>query len=138
MTYGKITNGQLEIVTFIDHEDGSRTIGINEDVAYKFGLKEVITPETPNFQYTISYDETETQIFYVYTEIPPVWHDTTQSIQIKLSHIDNARMLKKYPELAVYGGILNCVIESDFVYLYCNSLNNEDRSKLEEFNAIIN
>jgi hypothetical protein len=68
----------------------------------------------------------------------PIWHDDTSSIQIKLTHIDNANMLKKYPVMANYGGVLPCYIEEDFVYLYCNYITEEDRIKLTEFNSIIN
>lgn len=137
MIYGKLTNGQLQIVTHIN--DGiNYIVGINAEVAERFGLKEVVQGTPPDYQYTVSYEETDTQIVYIYTEVPPIWHDETCTIQIKLNHFDNANMLKKYPHMANYGGVLPCFIEFDYVYLYANFITEEDRLKLTEFNAQIN
>ena len=75
---------------------------------------------------------------FVISRPPNGWHDDECSIQIRLTHIDNAKMLQKYPQMASYGGVLPCYIENDYVYLYANYITEEDIIRLTEFNAEIN
>lgn len=65
------------------------------------------------------------------------WHDQNSSFQIKITHFDNANMLKKYPDMALYASVLPCVIEPDYIYLYAGFINTPDYLRLTEFNAEI-
>ena len=86
MNYGKLNNGQLEVITFIDH-DNSRTIGINAETAEQFGLKEIVDIKPGFYNYEVTYTETDTQIIVNYTEIQPpaeVWEYQT-NFKIKMN-----------------------------------------------------
>ena len=84
--YGRITNGQLEIVTYIDHGNG-RTIGINAETAERFGLKEIADIKPDFYNYEVSYTETDIQIIVNYIEVQPpaeVWEYQTK-FKIKMN-----------------------------------------------------
>ena len=84
--YGKLNNGQLEIVTYIDHGN-SRTIGINAETAQQFGLKEIVDVKPDFYNYEVNYTETDTQIIVNYTEVQPpaeVWEYQT-NFKIKMN-----------------------------------------------------
>ena len=86
MNYGKLNNGQLEVITFIDH-DNSRTIGINAETAQQFGLKEIVDIKPTFYNYEVNYSETDTQIIVNYTEVQPpaeAWEYQT-NFKIKMS-----------------------------------------------------
>lgn len=69
MIYGKITNGVLEIPTYIELACRGRIIGINDIIASHHGLKIIIYGNTPNYPYTETYTETDTHIIVDYQQI---------------------------------------------------------------------
>jgi hypothetical protein len=67
------------------------------------------------------------------------WHENTV-IQIKISLVNNLKMISSYPELAVYikENNIKTYIEADYVYIYVNELFDEHKQLLLAFNAEIN
>ena len=137
----KLINGQPTEIKIIYLPNGGIISNPNEEMLIVEGCKELIIQEQPIINpwesVNATYSENETQIIQSW-EVVSSWHEPSCTIQIKLTHFDNAQMLKKYPIMANYGGVLPCFIENEFVYLYANYVNSEDRSKLTEFNAQIN
>jgi hypothetical protein len=66
--YGKLENGILTVVSYIDLPNGGRVIGINEDLAKELGLKEIIIGEVPINPSIISYELIDDKIYYIYNE----------------------------------------------------------------------
>lgn len=139
MIYGKIIDGKLVTSKAISLGCGQFITNPTDKQYIEHRYKEVIDIQPSFANYETSYTETETQIIVKYVEVVVpmmVWHKET-NFQIKLTPLQNANMLKKHPSMAMYASVLPCFIEFDFVYLYANYIKDEDKLKLQEFNAII-
>jgi hypothetical protein len=135
--YGKLENGILTVVSYIDLPNGGRIIGISKDMAKELGLKRLLNFDKPTYKHTERYIETVDTITIEYDVIKNIFNGEEYKIEIKQTLYDNANMLKVYPSMAMYGSILPCVITPEFTYLYCNYLNDIDKLVLLEFNAEI-
>jgi hypothetical protein len=92
-------------------------------------------------EYVIEIYSQENNIIYVGYEIKAierVWHEPTCTIQIKLTHANNTKLSIEHPEFANTVKYLKLPIfyDENFVYIYANFLNDEDRLILNEFNCI--
>ena len=86
MTYGKLINGTLLTPTAIATENGWITNPSPEQFI-EHGYKLVNRSEYPNYSFTETYEETETEITVNYTEVQPpaeVWEYQT-NFKIKMN-----------------------------------------------------
>ena len=84
--YGKLINGALLTPTAIHTENGWIT-NPSPDQFIEHGYKQVNRSEFPNYSFTETYEETETEITVIYTEVQPpaeVWEYQT-NFKIKMN-----------------------------------------------------
>lgn len=133
--YGRMTNGQLEIVTYIDHENG-RTIGINSKTAQLFGLKEIVDVKPDFYNYDVSYTETNTQIIVNYVEVvvaPMAWHEDT-NFQIKFRPMDLIELLAEHKGMIEYTDTLKRYTDIfENVYFYVNYFTDMEKELIDRF-----
>jgi len=137
--YGKLTNNQLDVVTFIDHGN-SRTIGINAETAQQFGLKEIVDVKPNFYNYEVSYTETDTQIIVNYVEVVvPLepWHEQT-NFQIKITPLQNAYMNSLAPYMAQLTSTFIMHDDCMFIYFYTDEISEEDKITINFFGGEIN
>ena len=70
--------------------------------------------------------------------VDPSWHEPNYSLQIKLSHYTNTQLLAKYPGMAQFSKVLPVHTDLNYLYMYCNRIEDSDRAKLQEFDIEIN
>ena len=134
--YGKLTNNQLEIVTFIDHGN-SRTIGINADTAQLFGLKEIVDVKPDFYNYEVSYTETDTQIIVNYTEVQPpaeVWEYQT-NFKIKMNSDRFVAMVSEVN--AIIPDVSQNVSNFGITEIYLDAIDDEFRTLVNYFGGEI-